>query len=314
MNALQSELKPYLASVAGELNTIQTGEDIPYFYQPIRYVLALPAKRIRPLLLQLVAHTLGVAPEQSRYAAAAVELLHNFTLVHDDVMDQDDLRRGAPTVHKKWDVATAILAGDGLMGMAFQKLLASPRGDLVEMARRFAATMVVVCEGQGKDKMFEELDRVSEQEYLDMIGRKTAALLRLSCELGALLAEADQTAVKKAGDLGYALGMGFQIQDDLLDILADQRELGKDIGSDLERHKQTILAIKLAERMPEENVFALSLDDFRARLQETGVLQEVRAMSERYFETAFDNLSRLPQGQPRVILEHLAGYIRKRRW
>jgi len=198
--------------------------------------------------------------------------------------------------------------------MAFQKLLASPRGDVKEMARRFADTMVVVCEGQGKDKMFEEQSRVDEQEYLDMIGRKTAALLRLSCELGAMVAESDPQTVQHAGDFGYALGMGFQIQDDLLDVLSDQQVLGKDIGSDLERHKQTILVIKLSEIMPLKEVFDLTLEQFRARLEETGVLTAVQHMSDRYFDAAFENLRRLPENHARQILEHLATFIRKREW
>ncbi len=312
--ALQKELQPYLAIVERQLEDVDGSNDIPLFYDPIKYVLHLPAKRIRPLLVLLTADMLGVSPPLSAFAAAAVELLHNFTLVHDDIMDRDDWRRGQPTVHTKWDESTAILAGDGMMGLAFLKLLQSPQGDLRRMATEFARNMVVICEGQGKDKMFEGQRRVSEEDYLDMIARKTAALLQLSCELGVMVAEGSEEQISLAGEMGYALGMGFQIQDDILDVIADAQTLGKDIGSDFQMHKQTLLAIKLQKAYPQRDIFTLSLTDFRRLLQESAVLQETRASSEAYFNTAFANLKRFPQNEARRLLGRLMEFIRSRQW
>jgi len=312
--ALQKDLHPYVTIIERQLEDVDSSADIPLFYDPIKYVLQLPAKRIRPLLLLLTADMLGAPPEHSGFAAAAVELLHNFTLVHDDIMDRDDLRRGHPTVHKKWDESTAILAGDGMMGLAFLKLLQTPRGDLRRMAREFARNMVVICEGQGKDKMFERQQRVPEADYLDMIARKTAALLRLSCELGVMVAEGSEQQIRLAGDMGYALGMGFQIQDDILDVMSDAQTLGKDIGSDFQMHKQTLLAIKLQQRFPQRDIFALSLTDFRRLLQESAVLEETRASSQAYFNTAFANLERFPQNEARSLLRRVMEFIRSRRW
>jgi len=312
--SLQKKLEPYLKMIEEELIRFPVDRRVPLFYEPIQYVLKLPGKRIRPLLVLLSTAVLGEAPQQVRSAAAAVELLHNFTLVHDDIMDNDDLRRGQPTLHKKWDLATAILAGDGLMGLAFRKLLQMPVGDVREMARRFTETMLIICEGQGLDKMFEQSASVSSQAYLDMIARKTAVLLQLSCELGALAAEANAESLALLSAFGYELGLGFQIQDDWLDILGDQRQLGKKVGSDLERHKQTILALKLQETYPQKEIFGLALPEFKKLLYESGLAAETEKLFLDHYEKAYDLLRRLPDNAARVLLWELTDFVRKRSW
>lgn len=311
---LKAVFGEYLDLVEQELGIIEEQQPVTLFYNPIRYFLKIPGKRIRPLLVFLSAEIYGATPQEARFAAAAVEMLHNFTLVHDDIMDEDNLRRGQPTVHTKWDVSTAILAGDGLMGLAFQKLLQSPRGDLAEMSRRFVKTMLVICEGQGLDKMFEKRTTISRDEYLNMIGCKTAALLRLSCQLGGLVAGAGNEEVHLLGEMGYALGMGFQIQDDLLDIIGGTETIGKDAGSDLEMHKKTLLVIKLQAAYPDQDIFNLNLEAFKALLKESGVLDEVKAQYESYFSLAEEKFQQLPSGESRDRLLDLIHFIRYRRW
>lgn len=312
--SFMEEIRPLIAIIEQTIGQIEGNEIIPLFYEPIRYVIDLPGKRLRPLLVLLSAGALGARLDQARYAAAAVELLHDFTLVHDDIMDNDDTRRGQPTVHVKWDVSTAILAGDGLMGLAFQKLLQTPVGDTAAMTRRLADTMIVICEGQALDKMFESESRVSSGQYLDMITRKTAALIELSCELGGMVAGATKEQSETLRSYGFALGMAFQIQDDLLDIIADEGKLGKKVGSDLAMHKQTILTIALREKVADLDIFKLPLADFRQLLFNSGVAAQVTELYQSYFQTAFEQLERLPDTDERQYLRSLTSYIRDRQW
>ncbi len=307
------KLRPFLDRLQRELEDIGEGEDIPLFYEPIHYVLALPGKRIRPLLTLLSAMTCNASLDDALPAAAAVELMHNFTLVHDDIMDNDDTRRGQPTVHKKWDVGTAILAGDGLMGLAFKKLLQSPRGDVLRMAQRFNEIMLVICEGQGLDKMFEQDENVSFERYMDMIRRKTAVLIELSCELGALAAQAREDEIEAFRQFGLSLGLAFQIQDDWLDVMADEKTLGKKVGSDWQQHKQTVLTIRLKEKKG-GTLPALSLEAFKEQLLETGVADEVQAMYQKYFDQALQALNVLPQNQYNALLRELTQLIENRQW
>jgi len=314
MMNLQQQLQPYLEIIEKEINTFRGDDNISFFYDPIRYILSLKGKRIRPLLTMLSAEVLDTPPDISRYPAAAVELLHNFTLMHDDIMDQDDFRRGQLTVHKKWDINAAILSGDGLMGLAFHKLLLTPRGDVTAMARRFAEAMLLICEGQGQDKMFETSPAVSSQAYLQMIERKTAVLIELSCELGAMVAESPPSTVHLFREFGYALGLGFQIQDDVLDVVGNETRLGKKTGSDLSMHKQTLLTIKLREKTGSDEFFNLSLDGFRRLLNESGVLEESRQQYARLFDKALNLLDQLPANPARERLMALTESVKNRSW
>ena len=308
-----ARLQPYLDLLQEYMNNVGEGETIPLFYEPIHYVLQLPGKRIRPLLTMLSALTCGGQLEQSIHAAAAVELLHNFTLVHDDIMDNDATRRGHPTVHKKWDVGTAILAGDGLMGLAFQKLLQSPSGDLLRMTRRFTDVMLIICEGQGLDKMFEQETKVTYEHYLEMIRRKTAVLIELACELGGLSANATEEQIAALRNFGHALGMAFQVQDDWLDTMADEQVLGKHVGSDFQQHKQTILTILLKQRM-NANLEKLSFEEFKQALIKSSVAEEVQNLFISYYDSASKALQSLPENQYRNQLEELTQLIKNRHW
>lgn len=307
-------LDQYLEIIENEMSHIDSYQEVPLFYEPIHYMLKLKGKRIRPFLTLLSAMTFGSKIDEAKYAAAAVELLHNFTLVHDDIMDNDNTRRGKPTIHTKWDLGTAILAGDGLMGLAFRKLLQSPRGNIPAMMGRLTETMIVICEGQGLDKMFENMENVSLDTYLDMIARKTAVLIEMACELGGMAAEADINSIQTLKEYGYALGMGFQIQDDYLDIMADETVLGKKIGSDLQMHKKTILTIILRELTGSNDFFNLSLSDIKKLMNKYQVPNRVNRMYTNYFNTAYDKLALLPSNDYALQLKQLTDFLKNRSW
>lgn len=311
---LRKILGNYETVVEQEMSAITGNPEVSLFYDPIRYMLSLKGKRIRPLLTILCGLIFGSDVSKLRFSAAAVELLHSFTLVHDDIMDNDETRRGKPTIHVKWDLGTAILAGDGLMGLAFQKLLASPAGDQAAMARRFTETMIVICEGQGLDKMFEKTERVSREAYLNMIACKTAVLLELACELGGMVASAEHEDLQRLREYGYALGMAFQIRDDLLDVIADEDQLGKKTGSDLLMKKKTILTILLAEITNNQDFFDLPLDEFKKLLQQHSVLEQVEEMYQDYFTAAYLKLEELPRNEHTQNLRLLTDMIRDRDW
>jgi len=294
------------------MNNLTTFQQVPMFYDPIFYVLELGGKKIRPLMVMLSCGIAGGKIEDAAFAAAAVELLHDFTLVHDDIMDNDETRRGKPTVHVKWDLNTAILSGDGLLGFAFQKLLQSPGENRARLAERFTEAMIVICEGQGLDKMFEENDAVTDVQYLDMIERKTAALIRLSCELGGLIAAASEEDVKRLYDFGHNLGMAFQVQDDILDIMADQSKLGKKVGSDFEMHKQTILSIKLRQKIGAEKFDALDLETYKESLDKEGILTEMSDLCEEYFSKAKESLDFFADSEHKRIMTEFSEQIRNR--
>ncbi len=222
-------------------------------YQPINYFLEFGGKRLRPLLTLLACKAVGSDYRQALPAACAIELLHNFTLVHDDIMDQDTLRRGHPTVHTKWSESVAILTGDGLIGLAYRALMNTPPETLQQVTKIFTEGVIRVCEGQAIDKDFEERQQVGVEEYFDMIQKKTGELIAVSTEIGGIVGHGASPQIKALREFGEAIGRAFQIQDDMLDIVSSEDVLGKDLGSDLAQGKKTFIIIKLKElSSPEE--------------------------------------------------------------
>ena len=217
-------------------------------YDPASYILESSGKRLRPLLVLLSAKAVGGNLKNFYNAALSVEMLHNFTLVHDDIMDNADLRRGNLTIHKKYNLNTAILTGDILAAVAYEFLLKDCKINAKEALDSFTKGLVEVCEGQSLDTEFETRKIVSLPEYIKMIEKKTAALARMCCELGAYLADGSKEDIKALSDYGKYLGIAFQIQDDLLDITADKTEFGKRIGGDLMEGKKTFLFIEALEK------------------------------------------------------------------
>jgi geranylgeranyl diphosphate synthase type II len=213
-------------------------------YDPISYMLSLGGKRLRPVLVLMANDLFGSESEQAIKAALAVEVFHNFTLVHDDIMDKADIRRGKATVHKKWNETVGILSGDLMMIKATQLLCESSSDNLKELLLVFNQTAVEVCEGQQWDMNFEQEETVSEADYLNMITLKTAVLLGCSLKLGAIIAGASERDAILMYEFGKKIGIAFQIQDDVLDSFGEGDKVGKKIGGDILANKKTLLLIR----------------------------------------------------------------------
>ncbi len=311
-NIYQSEgIQSLLQNINDAIYESSEVGNTPQLFEPINYINNLQGKRLRPLLLILSGLSLDGKLDSLLYPAVAIELLHNFTLVHDDIMDNDDVRRGKPTVHVKWDLGTAILAGDGLLGLAYRKILLTPGANQAQIATYFTNALIDICEGQAMDKMFETKQNVSEKEYLEMINKKTAVLIQLACQLGAITAGASKDIQNKFSVFGYNIGMGFQIQDDLLDIIADESKLGKKVGSDLAMNKKTILTTKLIQSgQLKENI--KDVDKFKKYLEKSGITDEVSEMVENYFSSAYELYDVLPDNKYKSMLIDLTDYIKNR--
>lgn len=212
-------------------------------YEPIQYFLNIGGKRLRPVLTLLATNMYRSDIQDSISAALAIEIFHNFTLMHDDIMDQAPLRRGQMTVHKRWNTNTAILSGDSMLIMAYQMLAESPAKHLPEILHVFNKMAQEVCEGQQLDMDFEEATTASEEAYIQMIRLKTSVLLGAALEIGAILGGASPDDQGLIYDFGVNMGIAFQLQDDLLDVYGDPLKFGKQVGGDIMENKKTFLLI-----------------------------------------------------------------------
>ncbi len=210
--------------------------------------MSLGGKRMRPLMTLLTASLFTDDWQKALKPAVAVEVFHNFTLLHDDIMDQAPLRRGQPTVHEKWNTNIAILSGDVMLVKAYEQLLDVEPAYLRQVLTRFSQTAAEVCEGQQMDMNFENRETVSEAEYIDMIRLKTSVLLGFAMELGGIVAGADASSTQHLYDAGVNIGIGFQLKDDLLDVYGDPAKFGKQVGGDIIANKKTFLLIEALER------------------------------------------------------------------
>ncbi|NPD47816.1 MULTISPECIES: polyprenyl synthetase family protein [unclassified Lentimicrobium] len=216
-------------------------------YEPITYTMSLGGKRLRPTLTIMTCDIFGGKIEESVNAALGLETFHNFTLLHDDIMDKAPIRRGEPTVYKKWDANRAILSGDTMMVLAYDYLLSSPKDLLFDLFTVFNKVGKEVCEGQQYDMNFETAEHVSIEEYLEMIKLKTAVLIGGSMHVGAIIARASADQCKLTYNFGENIGMAFQLQDDLLDAFGDTSVFGKQTGGDIRTNKKTYLYLKALE-------------------------------------------------------------------
>lgn len=275
-------------------------------YQPIEYMMALGGKRLRPVLTLMAANIFTTEIGQAMPAALAVEMFHNFSLVHDDIMDKADIRRGQPTVHKKWNETIAILSGDLMMIKAIDLLCESKHQNLAELIKLFNITAAEVCEGQQWDMNFETIDHVSEEEYLNMITLKTAVLIGCSLKLGAMVSGASHDDAEHLYQFGKNIGIAFQIQDDILDSFGEGDKVGKKIGGDILANKKTLLLIEAkqlatgqlktdlnnwllaTEYNPDEKINAIL-----AIYNACQVRQKAEQLKEQYLQLAFKHLAQV---------------------
>jgi geranylgeranyl diphosphate synthase type II len=243
-----SPLENYQHWLSIEIKKQKYGKHPASLYEPIRYLMSLEGKRLRPMLT-LLSYSLFKEDVRSVVpVAVAVEAFHNFTLMHDDIMDKAPLRRGNATVHEKWNVNTAILSGDVMLVKVYDMFLKLDASQLKTVLDAFNKCASEVCEGQQWDMEFETTDHVTEAQYINMIRLKTAVLLGFSLELGAILANASGEDRKSLRDFGINIGIGFQLKDDLLDAYADPKKFGKQVGGDIIANKKTFLLIKALEK------------------------------------------------------------------
>ena len=237
---LQEKINTYIAE-------LQFTRAPHHLYEPISYVLSLGGKRIRPVLMLMAYNLYKEDIESILSPASAIEIYHNYTLLHDDLMDRAELRRGKKTVHKVWDDNTAILSGDAMLVLAYQYIAKCAPQYLEEVVGLFSRTALEICEGQQFDMDFEQRDDVKEKEYLEMIRLKTAVLLAASLKIGGLLGGASTQDAGGLYDFGVQIGIAFQLKDDLLDVYGDASVFGKNIGGDILCNKKTFMLIKALE-------------------------------------------------------------------
>jgi len=261
-------------------------ESVPYqsepqnLYDPVHYILSLPAKRIRPVLLLLAHQMYQESIDKAFSAAYAVELFHNFTLLHDDIMDEAPTRRGHPTVHEKYDTNTAILSGDVMQIYVYKHLLSTDSKQILKVLEIFTETSIKICEGQQWDMDFETRDDVTIEEYLKMIEYKTAVLLGAALQIGALLGGASEEEANHLYNFGTQLGISFQIQDDILDTYADPETFGKQVGGDIIQGKKTYLYLKTIELLEGEE-----LESFKEVYHRPSTTNKVEIVK-KYFNSA----------------------------
>ncbi len=247
------DIKPFVDEINKEIENYDFGSSPEELYEPLHYIMRLGGKRIRPLLVLLAYRIFKNDWKNIVLPSLSVEAFHNFSLIHDDIMDEAPLRRGKSTVHEKWNQNIAILSGDVMLVKAYDLLLQSSNFD-ANMVQEFNHTARLVCEGQQYDMNFETKDNVTEGEYLEMIKLKTAVLLGFSLQFGAILAGASEDNQKYLYNFGTSIGIGFQLKDDLLDVYGEQRKVGKQVGGDIIANKKTYLLIKALEKSSDDSL------------------------------------------------------------
>jgi geranylgeranyl diphosphate synthase, type II len=299
-------IRTYQEWIESEIQKQPFGTRPKSLYKPLRYVMNLGGKRLRPMLALLSYSLFKSDPRSILPFAVAIESFHNFTLLHDDIMDNAPVRRNKPTVHQKWNVNTAILAGDVLQVKVFESLLEVEPAKLKEVLLAFTKCAIGVCEGQQWDMEFESKSKVTEGEYIEMITLKTAVLLGFSLQLGAILAGATEADQKAVYDFGVKIGIGFQLKDDLLDVYGDKKKFGKQVGGDIIANKKTFLLIRALQQAKGKNKVVLNKwlnakkFNSRKKIKEVRVIYDQleiqRSTEERigkYFGLAFESLKRL---------------------
>lgn len=292
-------------------------------YEPIQYILNIGGKRLRPLLTLMSCEAFGKSYKSAMDAALAVEMFHNFSLIHDDIMDAAPLRRGHMTVHEKWDTNVGILSGDLMLISAYQHFENYEPQIFQKLAKLFSETAVKVCEGQQYDMDFEQRDNVSVDEYLHMINYKTAVLVGAAMEMGAIVAKASEKSQNAIYEFGRNLGLAFQLQDDYLDVFGNPETFGKQVGGDIISNKKTYLLLTALNDLPEadsrelEHLYSIQPDNPAEKIEAVKRLFETSGAREKaknkiksYTETAVNMLSEMEINEAgKQELSHFANQL-----
>ena len=288
------------------------------------YLTRAGGKMLRPALTLIVAEAVGGNRQDALKSAASIELIHTFSLIHDDIMDQDDVRRGMPAVHKVWGDDVAILAGDTLFSKAFEIIIGT-EGTTSEQNNKALATVadacVKICEGQASDMGFEDRFDVTEDEYMEMIFKKTGALIAAATKVGAVMGGASDEVIDAMYEYGRLIGLAFQIQDDYLDLASDEETLGKPIGSDIGKGKMTIIAIKglasveddrLLEILKAEENSQDEMDEAIEILKDCGAIEYAHNLALESVDKAKEVLEILPDSSSKQVLASIADFVLER--
>ncbi len=319
---IDKDLEKRAALISGAIERLLPVVHPEGLYEAGRHLVDAGGKRLRPSMLLLAAEAAGGDPEILVPAAVSIELVHNFTLIHDDIMDNADVRRGRPSVHKIWGVSGAILAGDTLYSKAFQILGETPANpELILGAMEvLSSTCTAICEGQWLDLDFERRNIVSEEEYMEMIEKKTGVLYGASASMGAVLSGASAEVVQGLDEFGRLTGMGFQIQDDVLDLTAPEKVLGKKRGGDLIEGKKTLIMIHAFSKGVEVDVFGRKdarpeeIEKALKALEESGSICYARSKAVELAEKGKRALGVLPDTSAKALLLGLADFMISRRY
>jgi geranylgeranyl diphosphate synthase type II len=323
---LAVDISFFFQKINRALASIAYGDEPAELYDPIRYMMELGGKRIRPTLTLLAGHLFKEEVDALLKPAIGIEVFHNFTLLHDDLMDQAPLRRGQPAVHEKWNPNIAILSGDVMLVRAYELFLEVPPAKLAKVLRLFSHTAAQVCEGQQLDMNFERQQEVSIGEYLQMITLKTAVLLGLSLEMGAYLNDAPEEDALLLKNFGINVGIAFQLRDDLLDVYGAQEIFGKLVGGDILADKKTFLVLTALAQANENQRNILSqfksqggyapeekVQQVTAVYDELDIKTQTEEKINQYFETAIQSLDAVRVAPARkAMLRHLALQLMER--
>jgi geranylgeranyl diphosphate synthase, type II len=317
----QDIYKAQLRIIENKLSVLFSNKFPESLYEPSSFIIKSGGKRLRPLLVLFSKKAVNGNFKDAYNAAIALELLHTFTLIHDDIMDNADKRRGIPTIHKKYDLSTAILTGDNLLAIAYSYLLKDCKDNYQSIINYFTNGVIEICEGQSLDKEFEIRSDVTLKEYKSMITKKTAVLFEACCSIGALLGGANTKQLNALSKYGRNLGIAFQIQDDLLDITANETEFGKIIGGDIIEGKKTYLFLKAMEKAKGsvQRELELIIDNKGASKQkvnickkiysELGIIEEAKKEIKKYSDLALKELDNISDKKDRIMLTWIADLL-----
>ncbi|HIU55040.1 MAG TPA: polyprenyl synthetase family protein [Candidatus Gallibacteroides avistercoris] len=323
---METKLNQYLTEINETIARIHYPAAPDGLYEPVRYTLSLGGKRIRPLLTLMGCELFGKHRSEAIAPATAIEIFHNFTLLHDDVMDKAELRRGKPTVHCVWDEITAILSGDVMQIMAYKELARTPQPYLKEVLEIFSEMAAEICEGQQFDMEFEHTSNVSVDDYLMMIRLKTAILLGCALKIGARIADAPPIEADLLYRFGEEIGLAFQLKDDYLDVYGDSSTFGKKIGGDILNNKKTFMLISALNKADEQTRSELNrwigLESFDPEEKITAVTRIYNQLGidrlceeemEKHYRHALTSLQEIAVGEEKKeMLYYIAGQMMKR--